>query len=58
MCICIFRYLAKVCARLPPMDSEERRLLRQSFEAKSLEDALEGIEANDLGGAGMAMEVQ
>lgn len=52
------RYLSKVCARLPALDSEERRLLRQRFDAKSLEDALEGIEANDLGGSGMAMEVQ
>lgn len=39
------RYLSRVCARLPPLYSEERAQLRLSLEAKSLEDALEVIEA-------------
>ena len=39
------RYLSRVCARLPPLYSEERAQLRLSLDAKSLEDALEGMEA-------------
>ena len=39
------RYLSRVCARLSPLYSEERAQLRLSLDAKSLEDALEGMEA-------------
>lgn len=39
------RYLSRVCVRLPPLDSDERAQLRLSLDAKSLEDALEVIEA-------------
>ena len=38
------RYLTRVCAKLPPIDSDERRQLRQFCNAKSLDEALEGIE--------------
>jgi len=47
------RYLSRVCARLPPLYSEERAQLRLSLYAKSLEDALEGMEAAE----GEEMEV-
>jgi hypothetical protein len=57
---CVFRYLERVCAGLPPVNSEERRLLRQHLDAKSLEEALRSIaeaagEAEGEGGT--AMEV-
>jgi hypothetical protein len=57
---CICRYLERVCTGLPPVNSEERRLLRQHLDAKSLEEALRSIaeaagEAEGEGGT--AMEV-
>jgi hypothetical protein len=56
--ICLCRYLERACAGLPALHSEERQLLRQSLDAKSLEDALEGIAAGAGEMGGSMMEVQ